>query len=94
MQPVSQLVLIEWEDSYGCSSTWTEIVDPVTPVVLMCRSVGWLVYDGDDCKVLVPHIAEGMPARQGCGDMTIPASAIRRVCLLVELDLETAYAAR
>lgn len=80
MSPV-RLVLVEWEDSYGCSSNWQDLDHP-KPRPMRCRSVGWLYYDGPDCKLLVPHVAEGngesVPI-QGCGDMTIPASAVRSI---------------
>ena len=41
-------------------------------------SVGWLVYDGDTCKVLIPHITGNQPnnAPKGCGDMAILAQSI------------------
>ncbi len=80
-------MLVEWVDSYGCSSSWEEIGEPFdAPTVMICRSVGWLVHDGDDCKVLVPHVAEvGAGAlRQGCGDMTIPTVAVVRIEDLLE----------
>jgi hypothetical protein len=71
-----RLVEIEWRDSCGCSSNWQEIED-CKPAVMSCRSVGWLVYDGSDSKVIVPHLTED--GDQGCGDMTIPAKAIVRI---------------
>ena len=73
-----KLVLIEWMDSFGCSSQWQQIED-CKPQALRCKSVGWLIYDGDDCKLVVPHISdpEHESARmQGCGDMTIPTKAV------------------
>lgn len=84
MKP-ERLVLIEWEDAIGCSSSWNSL-DSCSPTVPICRSVGWLVYDGDDCKVIVPHIISECPGveDQGCGEMTIPATAIRRVINLVD----------
>lgn len=76
-----RLVLIEWLDSVGCSSEWRRLeVDHPQP--LTCRSVGWLVHDGDECKVIVPHVTEATGeevTRQGCGDMTIPTKAILSV---------------
>lgn len=73
-----KLVYIKWLDSYGCSSTWTPLhTEKVEP--LYCQSVGWLMYDGDDCKTIVPHISQESHTeteQQGCGDMTIPAAAI------------------
>ena len=72
-----RLVLIKWLDSFGCSATWQDL-ETSQPKPLICQSVGWLLHDGDDCKVIVPHITDqnsGVP-RQGCGDMTIPAQVI------------------
>ena len=78
----TKLVLIEWVDSYGCSSDWEEL-DKRTRESLKCRSVGWLVYDGEDCKTIVPHLCE--MKNQGCGDMTIPTVAIKSVTVLPDL---------
>jgi len=80
-EKVGRLVLIEWLDSYGCSAEWQPL-EGCDPAPMKCRSVGWLVGDRKDCKVIVPHISQdghpGIPV-QGCGDMTIPSSAILRV---------------
>ena len=75
-----KLVLIEWQDSFGCSTDWQPL-DGVRAAPLICKSVGWLAYDGDDCKVIVPHVstAHNHAAQQGCGDMTIPTKAILKV---------------
>ncbi len=87
VQPIAatpRLVLIEWEDSYGCSANWQDLDHP-KPTPMRCRSVGWLYYDGPDCKLLVPHVADGdgdQTLCQGCGDMTIPASAVRNITQL------------
>jgi hypothetical protein len=74
-----RLVLVEWIDSFGAPSGRRRI-EECAPGSMMCRSVGWLLHDGEDCKVLVPHIAGPESdvdiAEQGCGDMTIPATAI------------------
>jgi len=82
------LVLIEWLDSFGCSSDWQALeVDNFKPLV--CRSVGWLLHDGDDCKVVVPHVTEvinGSVSKQGCGDMTIPTKSIISISKLSEVD--------
>jgi hypothetical protein len=49
---------------------------------MVCQSVGWLVHDDEICKVIVPHVSQpNHPAteQQGCGDMTIPVVAIRKI---------------
>lgn len=76
-----RLVQIEWEDSYGCSPSWAPI-EGCSPSVMVCKSVGWLVHDGEDCKVIVPHLNQANHPNadlQGCGDMTIPASAVKQI---------------
>ena len=75
-----RLVLIEWLDSFGCSSSWQDL-NGCEAKPMVCHSVGWLAYDGDDCKVIVPHLAKD--ANQGCGDMTIPTKAIRSTVDLI-----------
>lgn len=84
-------MMIEWFDSYGCSIDWREFGELGATRPLKCRSVGWLVHDGEDCKVVVPHMVDGASSGadvedQGCGDMTIPACAILRVVDLREVE--------
>jgi len=81
VQAVGRLVLVEWLDSYGCSSEWQSL-ESCDPAPMKCYSVGWLVGDTLDCKVIVPYLSEdGHPdiPIQGCGDMTIPTSAILNI---------------
>jgi hypothetical protein len=82
------LVYVEWVDSFGCSPNWTEIGD-CKPEPLVCKSVGYLCHDGEDYKVVVPHITcEGhnQTLRQGCGDMAIPTKAIVKIVALAVPD--------
>jgi hypothetical protein len=78
---VGDAVLIEWEDSYGCSSAWQEIPDDCKPDTMVCRSLGWIVAKTKSHLVVVPHMAtNGDPLkRQGCGDMTIPTASVLRL---------------
>ena len=72
--------MVEWEDSHG-DGAWHQLDGEIEDRVLVCRSVGWLVLDGDRAKVVVPHLNEqetGVP-RQGCGVMSIPARAVLRI---------------
>lgn len=76
-----KLVLIEWQDSLGCSANWQKLDGIEPPKPLLCQSVGWLMYDGADCKVVVPHLTKdhANAPRQGCGDMTIPTKCITKL---------------
>lgn len=80
-----RLVLIEWVDSYGCSSRWAQISD-VQPELMVCQSVGWLIYDDEQCKVILPHRSTGdhpNAGQQGCEDMTIPTVAVVSITDLI-----------
>lgn len=86
------LVLVVWVDSFGCASAWEPIKDSFEgPEVLVCRSVGWLIHEDDQCLVVVPHIVEASDRteRQGCGDMTIPACAVKSVSYLTSQETPT-----
>jgi hypothetical protein len=81
-----RLVLVDWLDSYGCSPQWRE-VEKCNTEALRCSSVGWLVRDGANSKVIVPHISDPNhpdAPHQGCGDMTIPTKAIIRIYNLTD----------
>jgi hypothetical protein len=85
---VGDPVLIEWEDSYGCSPSWEDLPADGKPESMICRSLGWVVRKSKRCVVIVPHVAENekLGARQGCGDMTIPNAAIVRVVRLNRIE--------
>jgi hypothetical protein len=75
------LVFLEWEDSYGCSSKWETLAKNGKPEEMICRSVGWVTSKDKRFVVIVPHIAEikRLGIQQGCGDMSIPLAAITRI---------------
>ena len=77
-----KMVMVEWTDSYGCSSVWYEIPDEkLMPHI--CISMGWLVSESEDAVLLVPHLSPKNESiettEQGCGDMTIPKCSIKRM---------------
>jgi len=84
-----KLVYVEWEDSFGCSAFWCNLETTTAPEDItpqLAKSVGWLCRENGSSITIVPHIAdENEHAKaQGCGDMTIPRSAIRKmVCLKI-----------
>jgi hypothetical protein len=80
-----RLVLVEWEDSHG-DGHWHDLDVNIDDRALVCRSVGWLMLDGERAKVVAPHLSEqdtGAPY-QGSGIMTIPARAVLRMIDLLE----------
>jgi hypothetical protein len=76
-----RLVLVEWLESQGATPDWQAITDKDKPSIVVAKSVGWLVYDGKDCKRIVPHMVSpsANDPDQGCGDMVIPTVAIIRI---------------
>lgn len=76
------LVLIDWVDSFGCSTNWQRIDGMEHLHPMRCQSAGWLVHQDGHYVVMIPHLSiddhEQVP-HQGCGDMAIPRQAIRSV---------------
>ena len=80
-----KLVLVEWLDSHSGRGWQTPERLKLAAEPLYCQSVGWLLADKKDCKVIVPHIAgerHGDTMMQGCGDLTIPAASIIKMTTL------------
>ncbi len=68
------LVLVEWLDS--CYDPKWHLDEPTTDPT-RCRSVGWLIHDGEAGKVISSHVGDEEPGSlQRNGEMTIPTSAI------------------
>ena len=83
-----KMVLVEWVDSFGCSPSWEELPQKGSKVTCMvCRSLGWLVYEDDKVIVVAPHLSNEHDkcAVQACGEMTIPKVAVIR-CVMVKED--------
>lgn len=82
-----RLVLVEWFDSIGVGHHWEAIDNPIAEPHV-CRSVGWLVAEGDHAIVVIPHMHDADDRRNvpegGMGDMTIPRCSIKRMVTLVE----------
>lgn len=78
--PTIPLVLIEWEDSAQPVAEWRYIDDLAPAEVVQCQSVGFLVHDGDDVKMLAPNVGDlGGAHAQASGLMRIPARCVVRV---------------
>jgi hypothetical protein len=79
------LVLIEWLDSGQPVPTWQwlEHIEPRRPH--LCVSVGFLMQDDADAKVLAPNLGASNGSSdwdQASGVITIPASAVQRMLRL------------
>jgi hypothetical protein len=80
-RPPYRLVLIEWLDSHRTDGWHHD--EPATEGKL-CRSVGWLIHDGEDAKTIAAHIAdEDCSPPQRAGEMTIPTCSVKRIKRLV-----------
>lgn len=80
-----KLVLVEWLDSHAGRGWQTMERIAVAAEPLYCHSVGWLLSDTKECKVLVPHFGgerDGDEMMQGCGDLVIPTKAIVKMTVL------------
>ncbi len=83
------LVLVEWLDARHPESGWVRLSDLITsdgPV--KCVSVGWLLYDGTDKKMLAPNIADVEDEQNihASGIVHIPSACITRVVRIEERD--------
>lgn len=81
------LVLIEWDDARHPSSSWVRLSDLVTNEgPTKCVSVGWLIYDGADKKMLAPNMAdiEDEQNIHASGIIHIPSACVTRVVRVEE----------
>jgi hypothetical protein len=78
------VVLIEWEDSAQAVPQWQWLSEISGPRILVCRSVGFLIADEPEQKLLAVSVAhaETPEAAQASGVIAIPTRAIRRLSRL------------
>ena len=72
-----RLVLVEWLDAFS-TDKWTKINRlTLAPdrTKSLCKTVGWLVHDGADFKVVVSTTGH----KDGSGTMTIPSGCVQRI---------------
>lgn len=72
---MNRLVLIEWFDSHYVPG-WHTNAPEEKP--LLCRSVGWIIHDGEEAKVIAPHVTDEDPPQRN-GEMTIPVCSIKSI---------------
>ena len=76
---VRKFVIVDWVDS-AVEHGW-QSEEPISEP-LRCKSAGWLMHDGDSCKVISAHISE---AGGYIDPMTIPIGCIRKIRVVKEL---------
>ena len=86
------LVMIEWEDSAQPTPTWTFLASLESPRAVRCASVGWLIHDDSNVKVLAPNMGglNDDSSVQVSGVIRIPARCVVRVFELAEPELAMA----
>ena len=73
--------MVEWVDAHSSTqpgwATHENIVEQ-SGQLLTCLSVGWLVHDGRDCKVVLPnsYAEDGEPRHKGCSEISIPTRVV------------------
>jgi hypothetical protein len=83
----AQLVIIEWVDSRQPTQAWTRLLGFKPEGICQCVSVGFLVYDGEDYKVLAANMADvsSETDMQASGVINIPSACITRITPLEEV---------
>lgn len=76
------LVMIQWLDSRQPDPTWQHLHNLEIPKPVECATVGWLVHDGSDCKILCQNVGDFEGNAQVGGVMTIPSRAVLRIDVL------------
>jgi hypothetical protein len=83
------LVIIRWEDSGQPLPSWQYLSALPQTRAIECATVGWLLKDGDDLKVICQSVGDlGSPKNaQASGIMTIPARCVLSIEKLIEEEI-------
>lgn len=76
------LVCVEWVDSRQPTSSWAWVDEYEPQGACSCVSVGFLLKDGKDVKVLAPNLADIFHEKQATGIINIPVACITRLTTL------------
>ena len=79
-----ELVLVEWMDSRRPEAAWQHLSDAQAWSACRCSSVGFLIADDDEVKVLAPNMADMDDASnvQLSGAIVIPSSCVLSIVRL------------
>ena len=83
---MTDLVLIEWMDSRRPDGGWKHLAGAHEWTAVKCASVGWLVADDSQKKVLAPNMGDIDDASnmQLSGEIVIPTSCVVKMTRLEE----------
>lgn len=86
MQANCPLVIIRWEDSAQPLPAWRHLSQLPATRAIECATVGWLLKDGDDVKVLCQSVGDldSPHNAQASGIMTIPTRCVISIERLTE----------
>lgn len=75
-----EILIVEWEDSYGVESGWQDISD-YSASVLIIKSVGIVSYEDDSIISLAHNFADETEhtPKQANGIMVIPLACFRSI---------------
>lgn len=87
--PKCPLVIIRWLDSRQPTSAWRHLADVGEPQAVECATVGWLLKDNTEVKVICQSVGDlGDPENaQANGIMTIPTRCVLAMERLEEIDV-------
>ena len=82
------LVMIEWEDSAQPIPAWSYLASFEAPGIILCASVGWLIRDDDEMKVLAPNMGaiNDENSVQVSGVIQIPTRCVLSVTRVQEVS--------
>ena len=80
------LVIIEWVDSRRPDAAWKRVADHQEWTACKCVSVGFLIADDNEKKVLAPNMADIDDASniQHAGEIVIPSACVLSIKRLIE----------
>ncbi|MGB7815633.1 MAG: hypothetical protein WBL28_04695 [Methylotenera sp.] len=86
MITLASLVLIEWEDSRQPIASWQRLSDFSRLEVCKCVSVGFLISDDEEQKVLASNMAdiEDKDNIQASGVIHIPSKCVLKITPIAE----------
>ena len=88
------LVIIRWQDSAQPLPSWQYLSALPRTRPIECATVGWLLQDDDDIKVICQSVGdlENPKNAQASGIMTIPARCVLSIEKLTEEEVLTSSA--